>query len=244
MNTKNITILGRHNIDLPAHGALTDSIEHAARELGIIVNTRWLTPDQLSDPEIAIGKTGGAIIAPRNPERSRVVVEEMLDGIRYLRENDIPTLAIECGYQHMIIELARNRLNHRDASSSGYDSSTSYPVIASIDEDEPRLQPLRPAPRDFWVVPGTALSACHAGRSDITEAFRGHHLMNPDYISEFEEAGLVFSATGKLREQKFPAAIEDSSCAFHVGVSWLPQFASKPGSAHPVIRRLVELALG
>ena len=243
MNQNSITILGRHNIDLPAHGALTDAIAHAAGDLGAVVNTRWLTPDQLADPATAIGQTGAAIIAPRNPDRSRVVVEEMLNGIRYLRENDIPTLAIECGYQHMIIELARNLLSHPDASSSGYDPTTTYPVIASIDENEPLLQPRQPANRDFWVVPETQLSGCLGGRSDITEAFRGHHFMNPDYISEFENAGVCFSAAGKLRDQKFPAAIEDTNCTFHIGVAWLPQFTSAMGNSHPVIRRLVELAL-
>lgn len=243
MNERTISILGRHNIDLPAHGALTDAIGHAARELGQVVNTKWLTPDQLDDPSSVLAGSNAAIIAPRNPDRSRIVVEEMLDGIAWLRENDIPTLAIECGYQHMIIELARNRLGHADASSSGYDPSSTYPVICSLDGQEPLLQPRKPAPKEFWVLPGTTLANCYAGRSDVTEAFRGRHFMNPDYITEFEEAGLRFSANGQVLDQRFPAAIEDTRNRFHVGVAWLPQFASSREMSHPVIKQLVELAI-
>lgn len=47
---------------------------------------RWLTPEQPGESAIAIGNPAAAIIAPRNPDRSHLVVEEMIEGIRRLVE--------------------------------------------------------------------------------------------------------------------------------------------------------------
>ena len=243
MPEASIAILGTYDPDLEAHVATRDAILEAERELGIVLNTRWITPEGLAEPADALEGVRAAIIAPRNPKAARELMPDILNGIHWLRRQGCPTLGIEAGFHHMVIELARNELGLSEASSSGYDPDCPTPVIHLLEGEEPSFEGLAAMQLEVELEAGSALAGFYAQGANVQETFRGHYVVNPDFAAEYERAGLCFSGRASLGERRFIAAMEWKALPFWVGVAYQPQLASGPERGHPVIRALVEAAV-
>lgn len=243
MSAPKITIIGDFDPEYPAHRALRESIVHCEDALGTIVNTRWIAPNELADVEESLAGSCAAIIAPRNPTSPRQLWPEILGALSWLRSARCPTLGIEYGYQHMIIDFAREILGHAGANNTAYDDACEHPVVTQLVSDEPPIDKFKPKTIDVQVEPDSLLGRCYDGAASVREAFRGHYVMNPDYLSEFEEAGFSFPARGSVGGRDFVAAIEWNELPFFVGVAYLPQYDSAPGNEHGLIRALVAAGL-
>ncbi|MCA9322793.1 MAG: hypothetical protein KDB53_18775 [Planctomycetes bacterium] len=234
-----ITIIGRYDSEYPAHRATREAIIHAERTLGSVVNTRWITPDEMEDLDEALAGTRGALIAPRNPKTPRQLWPEILGALGWLRENDIPTLAIEYGYQHLVIEAARHLLGKENANSLAYDEHTPCPVITLLDHDDGPIDKFSPREVSFEIEPDSRLAEIYGHAGVVKEEFRGHYVLNPDYASDFAVAGVKLSARGQVDEAGFLAALEWPQLRFCLGVAWLPQNRSRSGAPHPLFRAFV-----
>ena len=238
-----ISILGLFDAEYPAHVSTRESIIHAEKELGVVMNTRWITPEQLRDGMDCLEGACAALIAPRNPRTPRQLWPEILDALEWLRNRRIPTLGIEYGYQHMVIELARNVLGHELANSTAYDESTDFPVINKLFDDVPFVDRFSPEVIEVEVSDGSGLADLYGHAGVVRESFRGHFVMNPDYAPEFEAAGFRFPVRGQVGDRPFIAGLEWNALPFYTGVAYLPQAASAPDHCHPVIKGLLAAGL-
>lgn len=238
-----ISIIGTFDSEYDGHLATREAVVHAERELGAVLNTRWVTPDELGDPIAALDRSCGALVACRNPKHLRRLMPEVLAALTHLRALRLPVLGIECGYQHMLIESARETLGRPEANSTAYDEDTPLPVIRELDPDAVTARPMRRVPTTFRLEPGTRLAEIHGGAGEVVEAFRSAYAANSDYVGDLTEAGVRFSAHGVRGERLFPAALERADLPFWVGVAYLPQFASRPQAAHPLFTAFVRAAL-
>ncbi len=243
MSQAHISIIGRFDPEYAPHVATREAIIHAEKAWGTVLNTRWITPDLMHDVDAAMEGTLGALIAPRNPKSPRQLWPEILAALAWLRERDLPTLALEYGYHHMLIEVARNLAGLPEANSSAYDEQTAHPVITALDHTSSPIDKFHPQLVDFEIHPETALAGAYGGPGVQRESFRGHYACNPDYVSTFEENGARVSARGYLGGTTFPAAIELPDHPFHIGVAWLPQNRSHLGAPHPLMNAFVGAVL-
>lgn len=243
MAGRRICIIGSFDSEYDGHLATREAVIHAADEQHAVINTRWVTPDDLGDPAAALEGTDAALVACRNPKHPRRLMADVLHALTWLRTRGVPTLGIECGYQHMVIEIAREVMGRPAANSVAYDDAADPPVIRGLDEDAGARGVVEPRPRLFRLRAGTRLAAIHEGRTEIEESFRSEYAVNPDYVAELEGAGAVFSADGFQGETRFAAGLEWRAQPFYVGVAYLPQFGSRAGAPHPLFRALVARAL-
>ncbi|HGY89745.1 MAG TPA: hypothetical protein ENK43_01085 [Planctomycetes bacterium] len=243
MSQAHISIIGRFDPEYAPHVATREAIIHAEKAWGTVLNTRWIIPDLMHDVEAAMEGTLGALIAPRNPKSPRQLWPEILGALTWLRERNLPTLALEYGYHHMLIEVARSLAGLPQANSSAYDEQTADPVITPLDHASQPIDKFHPELVDFEIRPDTALAKAYGAPGVQRESFRGHYALNPDYVSTFEENGALVSARGFLGGTTFPAAIELPDRAFHIGVAWLPQNRSRSGSPHPLVNAFVGAVL-
>lgn len=243
MGSPHITIVGRFDPEYAAHVATREAIIHAESELGVVINTRWVIPEEIDDPEELLADSCGAFLAPRNPKSPRQLWPEILGVLGALRRKDLPTLAVEYGYQHMVISMARDLLGRPEANSSAYDESTPAPVIQRLHPDDP-LDEFKAVQADFEILPDTALARAYGRAGSVREMFRGHYVLNPDYAPDFEAGGIPISARGRQGDAQFLAAVELPDRRFFMGVAWLPQTLSRPGRSHPLIRSFVAAVVG
>lgn len=242
MTTAHITIIGRHDPNWPNHAAVREAIIHAEFELGVVLPTKWLIPEELENPAEALAGTSAAIIAPDDPKAPLGVIPEVLTALEWLRRRRLPTLAIQSGFHHMVIELARNVLGHKDANATRWDEQTTAPVVSRIERRWSEVEGTRPHFVMVNVHPGTQLAGLYGQAGDHREAFHEAQVVNPDYAAEYERAGFAFSATLERGEQHLLAALESPELPYWIGVAFQPQVTSSAGRPHPLIRGLIEAA--
>lgn len=245
VSERRICIIGSFDSEYDGHVATREAVIHAADARGAVINTRWATPDELGDPAAVLEGADAALIACRNPKHPRRLMPDVLHALTWLRTQGIPTLGIECGFQHMVLEVAREVMGHAEANSLAYDDQAAPPVIRGLDEDAGTLGRGRSKPqlRTFRLRSGTRLASLHPGQEEIEENFRSEFAINPDYVSELEGAGAAFSADGFLGETRFAAGLEWRAQPFFVGVAYLPQFGSRTDAPHPLFTALVDHAI-
>ena len=109
-----VAIVGDFKPDNKAHIATNEALKHASAALGFEIQSRWIGTGELLEPARlkALAEFGGIWIAPASPYRS---MDGALAAIRFGRENKIPTFGTCGGFQHIIIEFARNVLGLTDA---------------------------------------------------------------------------------------------------------------------------------
>src|SRR5438552_5695731 len=112
--TTSLAIIAAFNSASPSHGATNNAIEHCAAKLGLAVKSRWVHTTDLANPEglKRLSEFNGFWIGPGSPYES---MEGALSAIRFAREGRVPLLGTCGGFQHIILEYARNMLGFTDA---------------------------------------------------------------------------------------------------------------------------------
>ncbi|WP_054178563.1 CTP synthase [Trabulsiella odontotermitis] len=114
-----IALVGDHSDTVLAHQAIPLAIDDAAAVLDIVVQYDWLnTPAITSADDLA--DYDAIWVVPGSPYKN---AEGAFTAIRYARENSIPFLGTCGGFQHAIIEYARNVMGWVDAAHAETDSS-------------------------------------------------------------------------------------------------------------------------
>ena len=100
-----IAILGDFNPIYPTHHALNDSIRQVTKLFSEEIQFDWIGTDIFNAGTAFHHLYSGLWIAPGSPYKN---MQNVLDSIKYTRERKIPALGNCGGFQHMIIEFARN----------------------------------------------------------------------------------------------------------------------------------------
>src|SRR4051794_41657005 len=113
MQTLRLGIIGDFNPGNPLHIATTDAMEHAAATLGANVTSEWLPTGDSHTYELF----DALWCSPGSPYQS---LDGALTGIRYARENGVPFIGTCGGFQHAVLEYARNVIGLREAKNAEY----------------------------------------------------------------------------------------------------------------------------
>ena len=126
-----IGILGDFNPEFRSHHATNDALQHAARKLGIEVQSEWIPTPSLVKPdaEKKLESFDGFLASPGSPYKS---FEGMLKGIQFARVRDWPFLGTCGGFQYAFIEFARNVLNIADADTAENNSGSKNIIIYPV----------------------------------------------------------------------------------------------------------------
>ncbi|MBX3308220.1 MAG: hypothetical protein KF751_19405, partial [Nitrospira sp.] len=161
-------------------------------------------------------------LAPGSPYRD---LSRTLDAIRFAREHDIATLGTCGGYQHMVIEFARNVMGLRDAQHAEYDPYASCVIVSRL--------PCSLAGRELEISlsPGSRTAAAY-GTHAITERYYCNFGVHPDHVYQISDAGFTVVGTDADGECR---VMEIAEHRFFVGTLFVPQAKSRPDHPHPLI---------
>ncbi len=213
-----IGIIGDYRPANPTHVATTNGIQHAAEALGQPIEAVWLPTDQPHQ----FGDFQGLFGSPGSPYRS---FPRALAGIRYARENNIPFLGTCGGFQHLVIEYARNVMGFADAEHAESSPDASCLFIT------PLSCSLVGKTMEVAIQPGSkTAAACQSTRS--MERFYCNFGLNPEYQAALENSGLDITGRDQNGEVRI---VELGSHPFFVGTLFVPQARSLPGDPHPLV---------
>jgi CTP synthase len=248
---RNVTIalVGKY-VDLPdAYLSPAEALRAGGFGNDAKVTIRWVTSDDCEDTDDAASQLDGVdgILIPGGFGVRGI--EGKIGAIRYAREHKIPILGLCLGLQCMVIEVARDLANVKEANSAEFDAQTQDPVIATMadqedvvagDRDMGGTMRLGLYPADLR--PGTIISELY-GAKTVRERHRHRYEVNNAYRAQLETAGLVFS--GLSPDNRLVEFIElpREVHPFFVATQAHPEYLSRPTRPHPLFSGLIAAAL-
>jgi CTP synthase (UTP-ammonia lyase) len=184
--------------------------------------TRWIpTPDIAADPSVLAG-CDGFLISPGSPYLS---MDGALAAIRYAREQDIPLLGTCAGFQHVLVEYARNVLgivgaDHAEVNPEAAELVCVPLTCSLVGQQHPVL-----------IEPGTLAGQLYQAAESV-EPFYCTFGLHPDYRRPLERAGLRFTGFDADGE---PRIVELPGHRFFLATLYVPQAAPADHDPHPVL---------
>jgi len=225
-----IALVGDYSEKHLAHRAIPRALELAAAELNVPVNGQWIMSRDLIDIPRQLAPFSAVWAVPASPYEN---AEGVLEAIRWARESGIPFLGTCGGFQHALIEFARNvagltAADHTETLSGGETLVVTRLSCSLVDQTG-----------GVRFAPDSRIRAAY-GTDTATEGYRCSYGVNPAYASALTRAGLRFTAwdeAGDIRAAELPAH------PFFVGTLFQPERAALRGQTPPLVRAFVAAAL-
>lgn len=228
LNSIHVALVGDYNSSVTAHRAIPKALEIASREVDCVVESTWVATDELEgDVESRLKAFGGVWCVPASPYKS---MGGALAAIQWARERDIPFLGTCGGYQHAILEYARNVLHHSEADNAEVKPDASMPLIA------PLSCALVEERADILLSPGSRVAKLY-GAVRTTEQYHCSFGLNPRYSSIFDDSDLVITGEDSDRD---PRVIELTNHRFFIGTAFQPERSALNGDPHPLVTGYVK----
>ena len=228
LSLKPIFILGEFSEDNPTHLATNDAIKHSADFLTIKPDFQWVHTDLLNLE--ALDRAGGIIVAPGSPYAN---MNTVLEAIKIARLNGIPCLGTCGGFQHIIIETARNVLGYQDA-----DHAESNPYASTLFISRLACS-LVGRTMELKFAEGSKVANIY-GTESAEESFYCNFGVNPEYVPLLKKSSLVISGSDSEGEVR---VVEIPSHPFFIGTLYVPQARSTPERPHPMINSFLQSLL-
>ncbi len=219
-----IAIIGEYDPEFDLHLKTANAIAHSSAKLNLSVKLDWLTTQDLMPA--CLRDYSGIFIAPGSPYKDLIAA---IAAIRFAREHKIPTLGTCGGFQHMVIEYARNVVGIRDAQHAEYDPYASSLIVSKLKCS------LVGQKLSIHFAP-QSLAARAYDSSHTTENYYCNFGVNSDYIGLLSNAGFQVTGTDSDGECR---VMEDSSHPFFIGTLFVPQARSTADMPHPLITAFV-----
>ncbi len=220
----NVAIIGEYNESFRPHQATNSAIEHSKKQLQIEFKIEWLSTEFVEhNLEQVLHNYQGFWIAPGSPYKS---MNGALNLIQQTRINNIPTLGTCGGFQHMIIEFARNVFNIKEAGHAEYDPYASELVI------NPLSCKLKGEVLEIEIVDKSSQVYSVYQSEMIKEKYYCDFGLNPKYQSKFDEQG--FRIVGSDRHQE-ARIMELENHPFYIATLFVPQDNSTAENPHELV---------
>ena len=218
-----IGVVGDYNPASLSHQATVEAIQHAASFAEVKAQATWLPTNTLAQRvEKTAGKFDALWCAPGSP---LVSMSGALNAIRFARENNIPFIGTCGGFQHAVIEYARNVLGFADAQHAEYDARASRLLISPLS--------CSLAGREMQVnLVASTRTADIYGQSQVQEQYYCSFGLNPEYQVLLHNSGLRVAGVGSEGEAR---VVELPRHKFFLATLFVPQRASTQQNPHPLI---------
>ena len=244
-----VALVGKY-IDLhDAYLSVSEALKAGGFANWTEVKIRWVTADEcetLEDAGRALNGVDAVLVPGGFGNRG---IEGKIGALHWARKNKVPTLGICLGLQCMVLEVARNILGLKHASSTEFDPDTSQPLIATMEEQLAFVDgagdlggTMRLGNYDAVLKDGSLMSKIY-GTTTVVERHRHRYEVNNKYRDDLQKAGLHICGTspdGKLVEfVEFDPAVHP----YFVATQAHPEFRSRPTNPHPLFAGLIKAAL-
>jgi CTP synthase len=237
-----IAVVGKYIEHRDAYKSIYESLDHAgfAHSTQIIVKRLEAEEFERQNADMLLKGVDGLLVPGGFGMRG---IEGKIQAIQFAREHDLPFFGICLGMQCAVIEFARNVLGLADANSSEFSADTRNPVICLLEGQKTvnrKGGTMRLGAQPCLLTAGTHAARAY-GAPEISERHRHRYEFNPEYRTQFADAGMVIAGTspsGTLVE-----VIELQSHPWFLAVQYHPEFKSKPHQPHPLFRDFVGACL-
>jgi CTP synthase (UTP-ammonia lyase) len=228
MKAIRVGLVGDHDDRITAHRAIPQALQQVSQRLDTPLDFEWIASDSAMELE-RLARFDALWCVPGSPYRS---MEGALRAIRFARERRVPFLGTCGGFQHAVIEYARNVLGWADADHAEMSPSAERAVIS------PLACSLVEANGEILFKPGSRISAAY-GRLRATEGYHCSYGLNPRFADSLISGPFRMTAHDAQGDVR---AIELDDHPFFVATLFQPERAALRGEVPLLALALVEAA--
>ncbi|MFN3188403.1 MAG: CTP synthase [Candidatus Paceibacteria bacterium] len=172
-------------------------------------------------------------------------VQGKLNVIEYARKQRIPYFGICYGMQLAVLEFAQNILKLKDASTEEINPRAEHLVVGVIPEQREKISAgkmggtMRLGAYEAFIT-SKSIAASIYKSPNIIERHRHRYEVNPEYVEQLTDAGMVFSGTspdGRLMEI---VELPKDTHPFFMGTQFHPELTARPLSPHPLFTAFIK----
>lgn len=226
-HTARVALVGDRSGNVVAHARIPLVIDALLAREGIALDPYWIATLDAAGCDLAA--FDAIWVTPGSPYES---LEGAITAIRTARELGIPFLGTCGGFQHALIEYARNVCGLAGVEHAEVTPDAARQLIVPLDCS------LKGHEEAVMVVPGT-LAAKVLGPGRHTERYNCSYGLNPEYLEALAGGGLRFSGfddAGAVRIAELPGH------PFFMGTLFQPERQDDRSQPHPVIRAFASAA--
>lgn len=221
-----LAIIADYDARKTAHIAIPQALERARQATRTNLDWEWIGTDRVFRPAETLAGFSGLWVAPGSPYKD---MAGALAAIRHARERNLPLLGTCGGFQHALIEFARDAANIAGADHAETNARAADPVVTALSCS------LVDQTGGIVFTPGSRMHAIFGGRP-THEGYHCNYGVNPAYRARLEAAGLRFTgfdAAGDIRAFELPGH------RFFLGTLFQPERSALRGVSHPLVEALV-----
>lgn len=224
-----LAIIGEFDPTFPPHPATNAAIGHSTLAHGLDIRAEWVSTADV-DPAL-LDRYAGIWVAPGSPYKS---LERTLSAIRHARERGVPCFGTCGGFQHIVLEYARNVLGFQDAQHAEYDPYASNLFVTAL------TCSLAGREMELQFLQGSRVARCY-GALSAREAYYCNFSVDPAKVDLLRRGPLQvtgWDAEGELRVVELP------DHPFFVATLFVPQSRSTAEQPHPLVSAFLSAVAG
>jgi CTP synthase (UTP-ammonia lyase) len=221
-----VALIGDYNPQMIAHQAIPEALRLSGESLGQPVEAVWMHTSSLTNVPHQLADFDGIWCVPASPYAN---TDGALSAIRFARESGRPFLGTCGGFQHAVIEYARNVCGLAEADHAENNPGSSFQLIS------PLSCSLVEKTGEILLVEGGRVRNAY-GQARIIEGYHCTYGLNPKYSELLFRNGLhptAYDASGEVR------VIELSTHPFFVATLFQPERRALRKEIPPLVAAFV-----
>jgi CTP synthase (UTP-ammonia lyase) len=209
----------------PSHIATDEAIKHCAVKLGLTQETEWISTDSLEEDEGVKEKLSyfdGLWCAPGSPYKSMLGA---INAIRFARENNYPFIGTCGGFQHAVIEYARNVLQIKSIQDDEFNPYVPNGFITALSCS------LIGQTRHIILAKDSNMNNIY-GTTEIEEKYNCNFGLNKEFQTILDQNDFKVIGADTEGEARIVVLEEND---FYIATLFQPQLSSTYETPHPLI---------
>ncbi|MBX7549324.1 hypothetical protein [Streptomyces sp. NPDC048665] len=227
-NTATVALVGDRSPHVVSHTRIPGLLKALAERDRLVLDAYWI-PSQDAEAEGAVRGFDAVWVLPGSPYRSEAGV---LAAVRTAREEGIPFLGTCGGFQHALLEFARNVCGLTGVAHAENDPDAADPLI------EPLACSLVGHEAAVTIGPGSLAESVIGARRTVERYFCAYGPTR--HLDTLSAHGLRFSGHD---EDGNPRVAELPGHPFFLASLFQPELAGDGSHPHPMVRALARAAV-
>jgi CTP synthase (UTP-ammonia lyase) len=222
-----IALIGDFDPGVTAHRAIEKCFALTTRPPPSPIEPFWLSTESIVPRDNqALAGFGGFWCVPASPYRNTAGA---LWAIQFAREHNIPFLGTCGGFQHALLEYARNVLRLPQAEHAEINPDAALPLLTRL-----KCSLVESSQRILVTEPGTFRDAYGADSGE--EGFRCNYGLNPAFEHLFKDGPMQIAARSVEGEAR---GFQLRGHRFFIGTLFQPERRALHGTVHPLVSAFI-----
>ncbi|MDH6137824.1 CTP synthase (UTP-ammonia lyase) [Kitasatospora sp. MAA4] len=228
-STARVALVGDRSPSVRAHARIPGLLDALVRRDQLVLDAYWIPTQDVESADVLAG-FDAVWLVPGSPYRSEAGA---ITAVRTARERGIPFLGTCAGFQHAVLEFARDvcglsGVNHAENQPDA-DDLLIVPLACSLVGHEGVVN-----------VESGSLAERVLGAERTVERYHCSYGTSPEYLDVLRAHGLRFSGLDEAGEVRI-AELADHP--FFLATLFQPELAGDGTRPHPIIRALASAAV-